>query len=117
MIKPIYFGIIIVIIGTIINSIGAFFFKIASKRLTKGYLYFFKNVNIYAGVSLYLFSVLIFVYALRFGELSTLYSIGALTYIWVYLLSIKFLKEKMNRYRWLGISLIILGVVFIGLGA
>ena len=41
----------------------------------------------------------------------------ALVYVWVSLLSMFFLKEKMNKTKWLGVILIILGVTLIGLGA
>ena len=75
-----------------------------------------KNVGFYSGAILYGLSALIFVYGLKFGELSALYPVVALSYIWVSLLSIKLLGEKMNGYRWLGIFLILVAVVFVGIG-
>ena len=66
---------------------------------------------------MYGISTILFIPALKGGELSVLYPFVALAYIWVSLLSVKFLGEKMNKVKWLGIALIILGVSFIGLGS
>jgi uncharacterized membrane protein len=60
---------------------------------------------------------LLFIPALKGGDLSVLYPFVALAYIWVSLLSVKFLGEKMNKFKWLGIALIIIGVSFIGIGS
>ncbi len=62
---------------------------------------------------LYGVSAVIYVWALKYGRLSLLYPITSLSYVWVSLLSVKFLKENMNNYKWIGISLIILGVILI----
>ena len=110
-------GTSLVIISTIIGSVGALMFKLSSKELEKGFLMILKNMKLYFGIILYGISALFFVYALKFGELSVLYPIGALNYVWISLLSIKFLNEKINRYKWLGILLIMIGVIFIGFGA
>ena len=117
MVKEALIGMGIVAFGTLIGSVGALLFKIASAELHRNPLRFLMNGKIYAGAMLYGISALIFVYALRFGDLSALYPVAGLSYVWISLLSIKFLGEKMNGYRWTGISLIIFGVVFIGLGA
>jgi len=60
---------------------------------------------------------MIFIPALRGGDLSVLYPFVSLSYIWVMLLSIKMLGEKMTKLKWLGILLIISGVSLIGLGS
>jgi len=46
-----------------------------------------------------------------------LYPILSIGYVWISLFSIIFLEEKMNMDKWLGILLIIFGVVFIGFGS
>ena len=117
MVKEALIGMGIVAFGTLIGSVGALLFKLASANVNRNPLSLLKNSRIYGGTLLYGLSALIFVYALRFGDLSALYPVAGLSYVWISLLSIKFLGEKMNGYRWTGISLIIFGVVFIGLGA
>ena len=109
-------GISLVILATLVGSTGALMFKFASKRIESGLIKFLSNIKLYFGAILYGISALIFVYALKFGDLSALYPVSALSYVWISLLSIKHLKEKMNLYKWLGIVLIIIGVTFIGFG-
>ena len=56
------------------------------------------------------------VLALREGELSKLFPIIALTYVWVTLLSYWLLKETPNLYKNLGVLTIVLGVGVLGRG-
>ena len=107
----------LVILGTLIGAFGPIMLKIAStKKLSKiGSL--LKNYHLFAGISLYGIGTLLFIPALKGGELSILYPFVSLTYIWVSLLSVKFLGEKMNKFKWLGIAFIIIGVTFIGIGS
>jgi multidrug transporter EmrE-like cation transporter len=75
------------------------------------------NWPIWAGLSLYgLFTVLL-IFALRDGELSVLYPVIALTYVWVTFLSVWLFHETMNPFKACGITVIILGVVVLGRGS
>lgn len=76
-----------------------------------------KNYYLIAGFLFYALGTILFIPALKGGELSILYPLVATTYIWVSLWSIKFLKERMNKQKWIGVLLVIIGVIFIGLGA
>jgi undecaprenyl phosphate-alpha-L-ara4N flippase subunit ArnE len=57
------------------------------------------------------------VLALREGELSVLYPIIALTYVWVTLASYVRLHEPPNAFKNLGVAAIIAGVVVISRGS
>ena len=57
------------------------------------------------------------VLALRDGQLSVLYPIIALTYVWVTVLSPMFFNDIINVYKVVGVGLIVVGVSFIGLGS
>jgi drug/metabolite transporter (DMT)-like permease len=59
-------------------------------------------------------TALLLILALRDGELSTLYPIIAMSYVWVDLLSMYFFHEKMNIWKAGGIALIIGGVALLG---
>jgi multidrug transporter EmrE-like cation transporter len=72
------------------------------------------NLKVIAGYSLYGINTVLLVLALRHAELSILYPIIALTYVWVSLLSIFVLHEQMNWDRAIGIALIVFGVAVIG---
>jgi len=111
------FAILLVLIATFIGAFGALFLKISSKNLYLNFKGIFKNYKFLLGIFLYGLSALFFLGALRFGKLTIIYPFVSIGYIWIILLSMYFLKEKMNFYKWLGIILIILGVSFIGLSA
>lgn len=107
----------VVIFGTLIGAFGPIFLKKAStKRLSK-IRYLATNYHLFGGIALYAIGTVLFIPALRGGELSVLYPFVALSYIWVSLLSVRFLGEKMNKLKWLGIALIIIGVSLIGFGS
>lgn len=74
------------------------------------------NVPLVAGYALYGINTLMLVLALKDGELSMLYPIIALTYVWVTLLSYALLPEKPNVYKNVGIATIVIGVAVLGRG-
>lgn len=74
------------------------------------------NYSLLFGYVLYGINTLLLVLALRDGELSMLYPIIALTYVWVTLLSYTMLSEKPNLYKDMGIAAIVLGVAVLGRG-
>ena len=74
------------------------------------------NYALIAGYALYGINTLMLVLALREGELSMLYPIIALTYVWVTLLSYILLSEPPNLYKNIGIGTIVAGVAVIGRG-
>lgn len=107
----------LVILGTIVGSFGPILLKKASSKQLSKISSLITNYHLIGGVVLYAVGTMIFVPALKGGDLSVLYPFVALSYIWVSLLSVKFLGEKMNWFKWLGITLIIGGVILIGLGS
>jgi drug/metabolite transporter (DMT)-like permease len=68
------------------------------------------------GYALYGLFTIAMVLALREGELSMMYPIIALTYVWVTLLSYWLLKETPNFYKNMGIVTIVVGVAVLGRG-
>jgi uncharacterized membrane protein len=77
---------------------------------------FVTNLPLFSGYALYGLNTLLLVLALREGELSMLYPIIALTYVWVTLLSYALLPEKPNWYKNVGITVIVIGVAVLGRG-
>ncbi|MFH1211489.1 MAG: EamA family transporter [Candidatus Woesearchaeota archaeon] len=107
------FALSLVVAASVLAAFGSFFLKKGSKNFSFDIISIFKNLNFLFGVFLYFLTTIVFIYALTKGDLSILYPVMSLSYVWVAFLSIKFLKEKMNLWKWLGIALIIAGVVFI----
>lgn len=107
----------LVILATLIGAFGPILLKKASSKRLSNLTSIITNYPLFGGVALYAIGTVLFIPALKGGELSVLYPFVALAYIWVSFLSVKFLNEKMNKYKWIGIALIIIGVTFIGFGS
>ena len=106
--------IFMVLISSFVGAIGAFFLKRASTYLN--IKTFFKSKNLIIGLILYSVSSIIFIIALKYGELTLLYPLVSTTYIWTLIISNKFLGEKIHKKNWLGILIIIIGVWLITKG-
>ena len=74
------------------------------------------NLPLITGYALYGLSTFLLVLALRDGELSLLYPVIALTYVWVTVLSYLLFHEHMNPYKVIGIGTIVAGVAVLGRG-
>lgn len=110
-------AVISVLIATFIGSAGPIFLKKASSQVHRQVKTIVFNKNLLAGILSYGIATIIFIPSLKGGELSVLYPLVATMYVWVSLLSVRFLGEKMNKLKWIGVFLIILGVASLGLGA
>lgn len=72
------------------------------------------NLPLLVGYTLYGISTALLVLALRNGQLSLLYPVISLTYVWVTALSVVVLKESLNPFKVLGVGIIVLGVGILG---
>ena len=107
----------LVILATILGSLGPIYLKRSAEDFSLNPKKLLKNRNLFIGLIFYAVGTVLFITALRGGELSVLYPLIATSYIWISFLSIKMLKEKMNIYKWAGIFIIIAGITFIGFGS
>jgi drug/metabolite transporter (DMT)-like permease len=107
---------IIVAASTILNAVAQILFKVATRNLVLTPAGLLTNVPLIAGCACYGFFTIAMVLALREGELSMLYPIIALSYVWVTLLTYWLLKETPNLYKNLGIVTIVIGVAVLGRG-
>ncbi len=74
------------------------------------------NLKLFIGYCMYGINTFLMALALKGRELSRLYPIIALTYVWVTILSLFWLPdEHMNFFRGIGIAFIIGGVSILGL--
>jgi len=69
------------------------------------------------GTLSYLVALIPFTYALKILDLSVIFPVVAINYVWIAIASSYFLNELMNSYKWLGIFAIIIGVSFVGRGS
>ena len=106
----------LVFVGSIIGSFGAVFLKSGSAKLKEGF-WRILNLQLAAGVALFLFSSVFFILGIRRGELSVLYPMVSLGYVWTLLWSRLFFREAFTPQKFVGLGLILLGVFFVGLGS
>ena len=65
------------------------------------------------GILLYALTFFIWIVVLTRVDLSVALPAGSTSYIWTPLMAILFLKESVPPLRWLGILLIVLGILFV----
>jgi multidrug transporter EmrE-like cation transporter len=106
-----------VLLASFVGSFASVFLKSGSERLRFGMRHLFFNEKLIAGVLLFLASSYFFVLGIRRGELSVLYPMVSLGYIWTLLWSRLFFGEPLTRSKFLGLGLILVGVFFIGMGS
>ena len=115
---------LLVLFASFIGSFGAVFLKSGAEQVRQGWLYLFIsrkapffNWRLATGVALFLISSYFFVQGIRQGELSVLYPMVSLGYIWTLLWSRIFFKEPLTRVKFFGLFLIVAGVFFVGMGS
>jgi len=108
-------GIILLIIASLIGAIASLILKKGANKLKFNLKKIIKNKELILGVFLYAFSNLFFIPGLRFGKFSVLYPIVSLGYVFSMLLAVKYLKERMNKWKYTAIFLIIIGIVLVSL--
>jgi drug/metabolite transporter (DMT)-like permease len=103
---------------TVFGAAAQILFKFGANALVGGNpLAMIDSLPLLAGCSLYGVSTALLVLALKDGELSILYPVISLTYIWVMFLSLAFFRESINAYRLLGVLIIVAGVALLGKGS
>jgi multidrug transporter EmrE-like cation transporter len=74
----------------------------------------FTKPLLFAGYALLGVSTVLFVMALRRGDLSLLYPVLTLGYVWVTVLSVVMFHDSMNPFKIAGVAVIISGVAVLG---
>lgn len=106
----------LVLAASFIGSFGAVFLKSGSAELKLGFLRIL-NWRLALGITLFVASSLFFVQGIRHGELSVLYPMVSLGYLWTLIWSRIFFGEPFTGGKFLGLALILVGVFLVGLGS
>ena len=109
----------LIIAFTLLAAAAQVLLKLGTNRLTPhlsvtGLL---TDFPLLGGLALYGVGAGMMVLALRHGELSLLYPLISLSYVWVAILSVVIFRETMNPYKIAGIFMIMAGVAVMGNGA
>ena len=107
---------LLVLAASFTGSFGAVFLKVGAGKLHRQLHTLVTNWRLALGVGFYLVSSFFFVLGVRKGELTILYPMVSLGYVWTLLWSRIFFKESMTRDKLLGIGLVLAGIVLLNLG-
>ena len=99
---------------TILGAAAQLLIKTGMNHFSPHLMALATNLPLVAGYTLYGINTLMMVLALKNGEMSMLYPIIALTYVWTTLASYTLLGEPSNIYKNIGIVTIVLGVAVMG---
>ena len=109
-------SILLVFAAAFVGSFGSVFLKAGAGRLHRNVSTLFFNWRLAAGVFLFVASSFLFIAGIRRGELTILYPMVSLGYIFTLLWSKLFFDEPFTRNKFAGLALIVLGIVFLSLG-
>ncbi|MBI2549514.1 EamA family transporter [Candidatus Woesearchaeota archaeon] len=109
-----WWGFGLIVVSTIFGAIGSLYLKLGAQNVQLKLKVLMQNTKLILGFFFFGIATAFFILGLKGGPLSVLYPVTSLTYIWIVILSLIYLKERLNIYRWLGIISIIIGVILIG---
>jgi len=107
----------LVLTASLVGSFGAVFLKAGAGKLNQGLRYLILNTRLAVGVGLFVGSSYFYVLGVKRGELSVLYPMVSLGYVWTLFWSRLFFGEPITRNKIVGLTLILLGITLVGLGA
>jgi drug/metabolite transporter (DMT)-like permease len=100
---------------TLFGAAAQILIKMGANKLSHaGLIAMATNMPLLGGYALYGMSTILLVLALRKGQLSILYPVISLTYVWVTALSVLIFKETMNPYKAIGVAVVVIGVGILG---
>lgn len=107
--------IVLIVACTLLTAVAQILIKTGAGTLTRSNPWsMLTNVPLVAGYSLYGLMTVMFIYALRDEELSFVYPIISLSYVWVAVLSVWLLHEVLNPWKMAGVATIVAGVAVLG---
>jgi multidrug transporter EmrE-like cation transporter len=108
-------SVLLVLVASLIGSFGAVFLKLGAAPMRDGFRHIF-NLKLVAGIALFVGSSVPFVLGLRRGELSVLYPMVSLGYVWTLFWSKLFFNEPITKAKVGALAMILAGIVCIGAG-
>lgn len=105
----------LVLFGSVVGSFGAVFLKLGAVRLTG--FWSLLNWRLVLGVGLYLGSSVFYGMGIRHGQLSVLFPMVSVGYVWTLLWARLFFREQFTRPKVMGLGLVLLGCCLVGLGS
>ena len=108
-------SVILVLIGAFIGSLGAVGLKAGANKLQFTIPALLTNWKLALGLCLYLLSTVFWIKAIAHGEISVLFPLVSLSYVWTAVWSKIFFGESMTRAKFAGLALIVTGCALLNL--
>ncbi len=108
----------ITFVAAFFAALAQYFFKKAMPQFRfriRDMLSLFRNRGIIIGIIAYFIGLAFYLYALKSGQLSFVYPVFSITFIFVALISLFKFRERVGVKRIAGFALIILGIIIIAL--
>ena len=107
---------VMVFVASFFGSFGAAFLKAGADRLHRDFGSLVRNWRLAAGIVFFVSSSLLYLKDIKVGELTILYPMVSLGYVWTLLWSRLFFGEPFTRTKLYGLLLILVGIVFLAIG-
>jgi drug/metabolite transporter (DMT)-like permease len=107
---------LLVATASFLGSFGAVFLKLGAEPLKNGLRHII-NWNLAAGIALFLGSSVPYVMGIKHGELSVLYPMVSLSYVFAMVWSKLIFNEHISKGKIAAVGVILAGVVCIGFGS
>ena len=105
-------AIMLVLLGGFYGALSPIYLKKGLQQLESR-----KYKNILIGIFIFGTGLLPLIIALKYSDLSMVYPLTGLSYVWTALYSAHFLGENISKYTWVGIAFTVSGVLLIGFSA
>jgi drug/metabolite transporter (DMT)-like permease len=109
-------SILLVFGASLIGSVGAAFLKSGAEHLHRDLRSLWSNWRLAAGVAFFLASSILYLKGIKKGELTVLYPMVSLGYVWTLVWSRLFFGEPWTRGKLVGVGVILFGIVLLALG-
>ncbi len=109
-------SILLVLVGSFFGSFGAVFLKLGAEHMKGSIARLLTNYWLATGIAFYLLSSVFYMMGVSQGQLTVLYPMVSLGYIWAILWARLFFKEPFTTAKVGGLALIIVGVSLISFG-
>jgi len=109
-------SIVLVLFGSFIGSFGAVFLKLGAEHMQGSLARLLNNYWLATGIVLYLLSSVFYMMGVSQGQLTVLYPMVSIGYIWAIVWARLFFKEPFTKAKIGGLLAIIVGVALINLG-
>jgi uncharacterized membrane protein len=109
-------AVLLVLVSGFFGSFGAVFLKLGAEHMNGSLARLISNYWLGIGVALYLLSSIFYIMGVAQGELTVLYPMVSLGYIWAILWARLLFKEAFTTAKIGGLLMIIVGVALINLG-